>query len=62
MCLRHPLVRTLMHMFLVKHALRHCTIGIHAQESSVKTETGIKWKTMIEEVEDGTGPLPIFFL
>ena len=24
----------------------------HAQESSVKTETGTKWKTTIEEVED----------
>ena len=27
--LHHPPVRTLMHMFLVKHALRHCIIGIH---------------------------------
>ena len=45
-----------MHMFLVRHAPRHCTIGIHlfshAQESSIKTETGTEWKTTIEEVKD----------
>ena len=29
MHLRHPPIRTLMHMFLVRHALGHCIIGIH---------------------------------
>ena len=48
-----------MHMFLVRHA-QTCPKALynmntsfsHAQESSVKTETGTKWKTMIEEIKD----------
>ena len=41
-----------MHTFLVRHAPRWNTSFSHTQESSIKTETGTKWKTTIEEVKD----------
>ena len=44
-----------MHTFLVRHVLRHCTIGIHLfhmHKSPASKLKHTKWKTTIKEVED----------